>query len=79
MDQIIAEITGNLFQKGILLLPEKMEPKLIVKSILVVKNNIAFDGKFSNRCTRLKQAYETLTDSIHRELNIPARGNRGRN
>ena len=65
MDKIIQQLR-EIYSKGILLMPEKMDPAKI-KNILIVKNNIAFDEKFSNVYT-LKQAYETLVkyiESLH--------------
>ena len=65
MDKIIQKLR-DIYSKGILLMPEKMDPAKI-KNILIVKNNIAFDEKFSNVYT-LKQAYETLVkyiESLH--------------
>ncbi|MFR5659989.1 MAG: HD family phosphohydrolase, partial [Butyricimonas faecihominis] len=65
MDKIIQKLR-EIYSKGILLMPEKMDPAKI-KNILIVKNNIAFDEKFSNVYT-LKQAYETLVkyiESLH--------------
>ena len=61
MDKIILKLR-EIYSKGILLMPEKMDPAK-VKNILIVKNNIAFDEKFSNVYT-LKQAYETLVQYI---------------
>ncbi len=61
MDKIIQKLR-EIYSKGILLMPEKMDPAK-VKNILIVKNNIAFDEKFSNVYT-LKQAYETLVQYI---------------
>ncbi len=61
MDKIIQKLR-EIYSKGILLMPEKMDPAK-VKNILIVKNNIAFDEKFSNVYT-LKQAYETLVKYI---------------
>ena len=65
MDKIIQKLR-EIYSKGILLMPEKMDPAKI-KNILIVKNNIAFDEKVSNVYT-LKQAYETLVkyiESLH--------------
>ena len=67
INQIIAKLK-EIYQKGIILLPEKLS-KSNIKSILVVKNNIAFEENFEQVYT-LKKAYETLTDFIHK-LNIP--------
>lgn len=61
MDNIIQKLR-EIYSKGILLMPEKMDPAK-VKNILIVKNNIAFEDKFSNVYT-LKQAYETLVKYI---------------
>lgn len=70
MDKIIQKLR-DIYSKGILLMPEKMDPAKI-KNILIVKNNIAFDEKFSNVYT-LKQAYETLVkyiESLHLNKSI---------
>lgn len=52
INQIIAKLK-EIYQKGIILLPEKLS-KSNIKSILVVKNNIAFEENF-DRYTRLKK------------------------
>lgn len=67
MDNIIEKLR-EIYSKGILLMPEKMDANK-VKNILVVKDNIAIDEKFSNVFT-LKQAYETLVKYI-KDLHLP--------
>lgn len=65
MDKIIHKLR-EIYSKGILLTPEKMDPAK-TKNLLIVKNNIAIDEKFSNVYT-LKQAYEALVkyiESLH--------------
>lgn len=43
MDKIIQKLR-EIYSKGILLMPEKMDPAKI-KNILIVKNNIAISGR----------------------------------
>ena len=67
MDRIVNKLR-EIYSKGILLMPEKLDVNK-VKNILVVKDNIAIDEKFSNVFT-LKQAYETLVKYI-KDLQLP--------
>ena len=67
MDRIVNKLR-EIYSKGILLMPEKLDVNN-VKNILVVKDNIAIDEKFSNVFT-LKQAYETLVKYI-KDLQLP--------
>jgi len=67
MNDIIDKLR-EIYAKGILLMPEKMDADK-VKNILIVKDNIAIDEKFSNVFT-LKQAYETLVKYIE-DLHLP--------
>lgn len=61
IDHIVDKLR-EIYSKGILLMPEKLDVNK-VKNILVVKDNIAIDENFSNVFT-LKQAYETLVKYI---------------
>ncbi len=68
IDQIRNKLAG-LYNKGILLMPEELEPSNI-KTIKIVHNNIGKDVDFSNVST-LKKAYSTLTQFID-NVNLPA-------
>lgn len=66
--QKIINKLNEIYSKGIFIMPEKMNPNKI-KNVLIVKNNIALDEKFSDIYT-LKQAYETLVKFI-KDLHLP--------
>lgn len=61
LDQITQKLQ-EIYSKGILLLPEKMDPSKI-KNILIVRNNIAINENAADVYS-LKQAYEALVQFI---------------
>lgn len=61
LDKIIHKLE-EIYQKGIILLPEKLADRTI-KTVLIVRNNVALEENFKELYT-LKKAYETLSDYI---------------
>ncbi len=68
IDQIRNKLAA-LYNKGILLLPEELDPDNI-KTIKIVHNNIGKDVDFS-KVFRLKKAYSTMTEFID-NVNLPS-------
>lgn len=68
IDQIRNKLAA-LYNKGILLLPEELDPSNI-KTIKIIHNNIGKDVDFS-KVFRLKKAYSTMTEFID-NVNLPS-------